>query len=89
MAGMPNETGPILSREEQETMVHFKPLSILVAVLSFLTVQSVGAVGFPDVPNTHFNAHITTSTQKLATLGAMFTEGNEDFWIKNAIRKRG
>ncbi len=78
---MPNETGLILSREEQAIMVYLKPLSLLTAVVTFLLAQSVGAVGFPDVPNAHFTPH-NKLYPEVGSLGAMFTEGGEDFWIR-------
>lgn len=62
-------------------MFYLRPLSLLTAVLTFILAQSVGAVGFPDVPNAHYSAH-NKLYPEVGSLGAMFTEGNEDFWIR-------
>lgn len=62
-------------------MVYFKPLSYLVAVAIFMITQSANAVGLENVPNAHFNAHHKLYPE-VSTLGALFTEGNEDFWIR-------
>ena len=62
-------------------MVYFKPLSYFVALAIFMVAQSANAVGFPDVPNAHFNAHHKLYPE-VGTFGAMFTQGGEDFWIR-------
>ena len=51
------------------------------AVAIFMIAQSANAVGFPDVPNAHFNAHHKLYPE-VGTLGELFTEGDEDFWIR-------
>jgi len=62
-------------------MVYLKPLSLLVAVMTFVLAHNASAVGFPDVPNAHFTPH-NKLYPEVGTLGAMFTQGNEDFWIR-------
>ena len=62
-------------------MVKFKPLSLLIALVTFVFAQSVSAVGFPDVPNTHYSAH-NNLFPEVGTLGDMFTQGGGDWWIR-------
>ena len=62
-------------------MVKFKPLSLLIALVTFVFAQSVSAVGFPDVPNAHFTPH-NSLYPEVGTLGDMFTQGGSDFWIR-------
>ena len=62
-------------------MFYFKPLSYIVAIAVFMLAQSASAVGFPDVPNAHYNAHHKLYPE-VGSLGAMFTQGNEDLWLR-------
>jgi hypothetical protein len=62
-------------------MVHIKPLQILLTVLIFLIAQVASAVGLDNVPTAHFNPHHNLYPE-VGTLGEMFTQGNEDLWLR-------
>jgi hypothetical protein len=62
-------------------MAYFKPLSYFVAIVIFMIAQSANAVGLDNVPNAHFNPHHKLYPE-VGTLGAMLTEGDEDFWVR-------
>jgi hypothetical protein len=62
-------------------MVHIKPLRILATVSIFLIAQAASAVGLDNVPTAHFNPHHELYPE-VDTIGAMFTQGNEDLWLR-------
>ncbi len=73
-------TGPILSREEQETMVYFKPLSLLIAASIFLISQGAGAVGLTDIPNAHRGKFLPPAD----SLGSALIDGQKAHEIKTS-----
>lgn len=62
-------------------MVNFKPLPCLMAAAILVLAQGVGAVGLPDVPNTHHNPH-HKMTPDHTNLGEALTNGRFDFWSR-------
>ena len=64
-----------------EIMFNIKPLSLLVGALVFVVSQSAMSVGFPDVPNAHFNPHHKLYPE-VNSVGALFTQGKEDLWLR-------
>ncbi|MXY14143.1 MAG: hypothetical protein F4Y53_00375 [Proteobacteria bacterium] len=62
-------------------MVNFKPLPCLMAAAILVLAQAVGAVGLPDVPNTHHNPH-HKMTPNHTHMGQALTNGRFDFWSR-------
>lgn len=62
-------------------MVNFKPLPCLMAAAILVLAQGVGAVGLPDVPNTHNTPH-HKMTPDHTSLGEALTNGRFDFWSR-------
>ncbi len=62
-------------------MVNFKPLPCLMAAAILVLAQGVGAVGLPDVPNTHHNPH-HKMTPDHTHMGQALTNGRFDFWSR-------
>ncbi len=66
---------------EEKTMVNFKPLPCLMAAAILVLAQGVGAVGLPDVPNTHHTPH-HKMTPDHTNLGEALVNGRFDFWSR-------
>ena len=62
-------------------MVYFKPLPFLVASAMLMLAQGTGAVGLPNVPNTHHNPHHKMQPQFPGVADAI-TNGRLDFWTR-------
>ena len=62
-------------------MVNFKPLPCLMAAAILVLAQGVGAVGLPDVPNTHHSPH-HKMTPNHSNLGEALVNGRFDFWSR-------
>ena len=62
-------------------MVYFKPLPFLVAFAMLMLAQGAGAVGLPNVPNTHHNPHHKMQPQFPGVADAI-TNGRLDFWTR-------
>ena len=62
-------------------MVYFKPLPFLMAAAMLMLAQSAGAVGLPDVLNTHYNPHHKMQPQ-FPDIGGAVANGRLDFWTR-------
>ena len=59
-------------------MATHKPLSCLIAAAAFAIAQSAGAVGLPNVPNTHTGKFLPDTPD----VGAALTSGKPDVWLR-------
>jgi len=59
-------------------MANYKPLSCFMAAAIFAIAQGVGAVGLPDVPNTHQGKFLPNTTNFTDSFGG----GKPDLWLR-------